>query len=86
MNKRIRVLRVLEYTYDTVESMEHDMERWQIPANGSKTPGSRQVIKSATFPLEVIFVDLAEVLKDSIKDYQLPVGVVKDLDPDSINP
>lgn len=32
----IRVLRILEYTYDTPEIMEKDMARWQLGANATK--------------------------------------------------
>lgn len=56
---KIRVLRLLEYTYDSVETMEADMAHWTIPANGARNPGStakpaRLIICSATLPLEVL--------------------------------
>lgn len=50
----IRVLRLLEYTYPSVERMEQDMGNWTIPANGTYRTGSTNKIKSATLPLEVL--------------------------------
>jgi len=43
----IRVLRLLEYQYETAEQMEEDMGRWYIPANGVSTR-TKPVIRSAT--------------------------------------
>jgi hypothetical protein len=48
----IRVLRLLEYTYDSVESMQRDMQQWKIQG-GLKT-GPRVSIRSVTLPLEVL--------------------------------
>ena len=50
----IRVLRVLEYVYPDAKTAEQDMARWQIPANGSYAAGANKMLKSATFPFEVI--------------------------------
>jgi hypothetical protein len=50
----IRILRVIEYKYDTIEHMQEDMSRWSIPANGLRDLG-RLEIRSATAPLEVVF-------------------------------
>jgi hypothetical protein len=33
----IRVLRIMEYTYDSPEDAEEDMGNWYIPANGTKS-------------------------------------------------
>jgi hypothetical protein len=46
----IRVLRLMEYVYETPEQAQEDMERWQVPSNGSKvfTPKSGKVIRSST--------------------------------------
>jgi len=51
---KFRVLRLLEYTYDTAERMADDMSRWTIPANGSHRAG-QLVIRSAVLPLEIIY-------------------------------
>lgn len=49
---KIRVLRLLEYTYSSVEAMERDMEKWQ---HGTHRYGSNYaVVKSVTLPLEVL--------------------------------
>jgi hypothetical protein len=37
----IRVLRLLEYTYDTNERAADDMGRWGVPANGAVHHGGR---------------------------------------------
>lgn len=43
----IRVLRLLEYEYDTPERAEQDMGRWQIPANGSYNKAYGIVVRSS---------------------------------------
>lgn len=48
---KIRVLRLMEYTYESVEVMEKDMARWQV--QGTEVHGSIK-IKSTTLPLEVL--------------------------------
>lgn len=52
MAKRIRVVRVLEYSYDSVEAMEADMQCWEV--QGVRRFSSRLAIRSSTFPLEVL--------------------------------
>lgn len=47
----IRVLRVIEYTYDSVESMERDMAGW---THGLKRWSTRITMRSVVLPLEVI--------------------------------
>jgi hypothetical protein len=44
----IRVLRLIEYTYPDNETAEADMQRWGVPANGSKKWGKHddKVIRS----------------------------------------
>lgn len=46
---RTRVLRVLEYTYDTPERMANDIARWQIGATATRDMRNGMTIKSATF-------------------------------------
>ena len=47
----IRVLRLMEYTYSSVETMEQDMAHWAVPAFGEKRWNENETIKSATmFP------------------------------------
>lgn len=41
----VRILRLLEYIYDTPERAEKDQELWQVPAIGSQRHGT-MVIKS----------------------------------------
>jgi hypothetical protein len=53
MAKAIRVLRLIEYTYDSVEVMEADVTHW-TNANGSWRPNERTLIKSATMSLETV--------------------------------
>lgn len=62
--KRIRVLRVLEYIYPSVEAMEADMAKWGIQgqmnplrrphAHYGTTMSGPLSIKSTTFPLETL--------------------------------
>ena len=42
----IRILRLMEYVYETNDRAQKDMERWEIPANGAKNFGG-MVIKSS---------------------------------------
>lgn len=51
MSKKIRVLRVLEYVYDSAETMEKDMARWAVP---HVQHGTRLTIRSTTLPFEVV--------------------------------
>jgi hypothetical protein len=46
MSPKIRVLRLLEYIYDTAERAQKDQERWQVPANGSRLAGD-MIVRSA---------------------------------------
>lgn len=47
----IRVLRILEYTYDTEERKIDDMARWGIHPEGELIPGPGKVIVSRTLSL-----------------------------------
>jgi len=40
-----KVLRLLEYTYDTVEDADEDMQRWYVPPVGAKkfNPNNRGI-------------------------------------------
>ncbi len=49
----LRILRVIEYTYETPERMVEDMARWQVGANATKYFGS-ETIKSAIILPEVV--------------------------------
>lgn len=49
---KIRVLRVLEYTYDDAEKMADDIARWHVGAVGTVNH-NRMSIKSATFLPEI---------------------------------
>lgn len=44
----IRVLRVMEYEYDTLEQANADMARWQVPAVGSKKFGPKAALIKST--------------------------------------
>jgi hypothetical protein len=48
---KVRVLRLIEYTYADVEQMERDMERWSVQS--SRNYGPVQV-RTTTLPLEVL--------------------------------
>ena len=41
-----RVLRLIEYTYESVEQAEEDMLRWSIPANGGMGFGEKAIRSS----------------------------------------
>lgn len=74
----IRVLRVLEYTYDSVETMEADMKKWGVqgtysgpgrtPRAAEDDPPRRIVIKSTVFPLEVIAAPVAPAAPPSAEE------------------
>lgn len=57
---RIRVVRILEYTYDdsetmgATEQMAKDMTHWQLGANNVYSPHRYLTIRSATLPLDVL--------------------------------
>lgn len=52
---KIRVLRLLEYTYDSVEVMERDMKRWNIPQTGTYViPSAGIEIASSVLPLNIL--------------------------------
>lgn len=39
----IRVLRIIEYTYDNNQRAEEDMARWQVPAIGTRRHGNMTI-------------------------------------------
>jgi hypothetical protein len=41
--KRVRVIRVLEYSYPDQATYEADIARWQVPPNGTKNSGQTQI-------------------------------------------
>lgn len=45
----VRVIRLMEYTYASGEDAIADMERWEVPANGTRGYGA-QTIRSAVIP------------------------------------
>lgn len=49
----IRVVRIMEYVYETPEDMVADMSHWCVPAYGLKRWNSRCLIKSAVLPIEL---------------------------------
>jgi hypothetical protein len=49
---KIRVLRLMEYIYDSIELAESDQARWQV--QGVYRPNTSVTIKSAALPLEVL--------------------------------
>lgn len=70
----IRVLRLLEYTYETVEEMETDLGRWQVPANGSRWWNPRKPgigIKSAVLPGTTL-LDVPEPTTESGRNPMIP--------------
>jgi hypothetical protein len=44
----IRVIRVLEYEYESAEFAEQNMLQWFVPPNGAKKPNDKTLIRSAT--------------------------------------
>lgn len=49
---KIRVLRLMEYIYDSVESMEDDRKRWQVQGTYMFSP--RVTIRSTVLDLETL--------------------------------
>lgn len=49
---KIRVLRLMEYIYDSVESMEDDRKRWQV--QGTYMASTRVTIRSTVLDLETL--------------------------------
>lgn len=52
----VRVLRFIEYIYDTPELAENDMAKWQMPAIGTRYLGGGKVLKSAIIT-DLNFID-----------------------------
>lgn len=48
--ERVRVLRILEYEYESMDYMDKDMGRWNLAANGFKSTGSMVVRSITMFP------------------------------------
>lgn len=58
---RIRVVRLLEYSYDSVDTMVADQQRWAIPANGvGPHPNKHVQIRSAVLPVDLFDVELTD--------------------------
>lgn len=49
---RVRVVRVMEYDYESVEEATADMAKWQVQTVRSFNP--RCTIRSATLPMEAV--------------------------------
>ena len=49
----IRVVRVLEYMYPDVATMERDMSHWTVPAHGARQFG-HTTLRCAVLPLEYL--------------------------------
>ncbi|HXK40390.1 MAG TPA: hypothetical protein VJ837_06185 [Candidatus Paceibacterota bacterium] len=64
-DKKIRLLRVLEYEYENHEAMIKDMGHWSLGAQGIKDTGPTRVTSSTMFPREVVLdvADWAEVFR-----------------------
>ncbi len=56
----IRVLRVMEYEYETIEAANADMARWQVPPTGDKKfgPLAPMIRSSVMLPQAVTDDDL----------------------------
>lgn len=54
-----RVVRVLEYEYDSIDTFMEDSKHWTVPANGIKQMKNhkRLVIRSATTPVSELKVE-----------------------------
>ena len=50
---KIRVLRLIEYTYDNVERMVEDMQRWTIQGNFPDGPSGGMSFVSTALPPEI---------------------------------
>lgn len=59
MAPMIRVLRLLEYLYENVETMDRDMRRWDV--QGAFT-GDRMIIRSTTLPPTTLLAPLPSKL------------------------
>lgn len=57
-----RVIRVMEYEYDSIETYLEDSKHWVVPANGAKSMKNhkRLVIRSATTPVQKMPEDLTD--------------------------
>jgi len=49
---QIRVLRIMEYTYDSIDVALSDMARWHV--QGAHKPNTHTTIKSTTLPMEFL--------------------------------
>lgn len=61
---KVRVLRVIEYIYDTSDLAEADMAHWQMPAIGTRYLGGGKVLKSAIIT-DLNFMDEPNTILDS---------------------
>jgi len=51
---KIRVVRILEYTYADAEVAANDMRRWQVGINSAYSPNTQMTVSSATLPFQVV--------------------------------
>lgn len=70
---KVRVLRIIEYIYDTPEQAELDMAKWQMPAIGTRCLGGGKILKSAiitdlNFMDEPPKVPVGEVVKRLLEE------------------
>ena len=70
---KVRVLRLIEYTYDTPQRAEEDMAKWQMPANGTRYLGGGKVLRSAIIT-DLNFEEKPNTILDSPPG--IPVGDV----------
>jgi hypothetical protein len=44
---KVRVIRLMEYEYDSFETADRDMKQWQVPSSGARSFGTHEVIRSS---------------------------------------
>lgn len=64
----VRVVRIMEYSYQTQEDADADMSRWNAPANGIRSFDGRTLIRCATLHPETIFPIISDRVGDEDGD------------------
>lgn len=55
MDKPVKVLRILEYTYPNAEAAIEDQKHWQV--QGDYSPRQGMTIRSRAFSMELLMVE-----------------------------
>ncbi len=57
---KIRVIRIIEHTYDSVEEYEHKSSMWALSGTGSRRFSATETVCWATLPLQTLPDDVPD--------------------------